>query len=114
MVARYNLARADRAVVEKNFGGDMVEHTIWTVPGGETVACKGVTASRGKAIRAEPIVAYYERGRVHHVGTFQALEDELCTWMPGDKSPNRLDALVWALTDLMIGDWDWVSAIRAW
>jgi len=48
-------------------------------------------------------VSNYERGLVHHVGTFEELEDEFCTWVPGDKSPNRLDAAVWALTDLMLG-----------
>lgn len=101
-VATYNRMRADRLVAEKNFGGDMVEHTIRTVEGGDAVAFRAVWASRGKAIRAEPIAAYYERGLVHHVGMFDDLEDELCTWVTGDTSPNRLDAAVWALTDLML------------
>jgi phage terminase large subunit-like protein len=102
-VATYNLVEADRLVAEKNFGGDMVEHTIRTVEGGDRVAFSAVWASRGKAVRAEPIAAYYERGLVHHVGMFEELEDELCMWVPGDKSPNRLDAAVWALTELMLG-----------
>jgi len=65
------------------------------------VSYKDVTASRGKYLRAEPIAAFYERGKVHHVGRYNKLEDEMCLWLPGDKSPNRMDALVWALTDLM-------------
>jgi phage terminase large subunit-like protein len=60
-----------------------------------------VTASRGKQTRAEPIAAAYEQGRGHHVGSFPALEDEMCLWIPGDPSPNRMDALVWAATDLL-------------
>ena len=102
-VATYNRMRAGKIVAEKNFGGDMVGFTIESVDGGKDVAFELVWASRGKAIRAEPIAAYYEQGRVHHVGVFEELEDEYCTWVPGDKSPNRLDAAVWALTDLMVG-----------
>ena len=63
-----------------------------------------VHASRGKAVRAEPIAALYEKGRCHHVGTFADLEDEMTNWTPGDSdSPNRLDALVWAITELKGG-----------
>ena len=61
-----------------------------------------VTASRGKQTRAEPIAALYEQGKVHHVGAFELLEDQMCSWVPGDKSPDRMDALVWALTELMV------------
>ena len=63
-----------------------------------------VHATRGKAIRAEPVVALYEQGRVHHVGEFGLLEDEMCNWIPGSgmPSPNRVDALVWALSELML------------
>ena len=63
-----------------------------------------VWASQGKYARAEPVTALYEKGRVHHVGMFAALEDELCNWVPGEglPSPNRLDALVWALTELLL------------
>ena len=90
--------RADRIVAEGNFGGAMVEHTIGAVRPGAPVSL--VTATRGKVVRAEPIVAFYEQGRLHHVGTLPELEDKLCTWVQGMKSPDRLDALVWAVTDL--------------
>ena len=69
----------------------------------------GGRSSRDKHTRAEPVAAQYEQGRIHHVGSFNALEDEMCLWLPGDHSPNRMDALVWALTDLMLGSSiDWV------
>jgi phage terminase large subunit-like protein len=88
----------------------MVELTIRTVrdsedkPIGANVPFKKLTASRGKAARAEPVSALYEQGKVHHVGTFPELEDELCSWEPnsGMRSPNRLDWLVWALTEVML------------
>ena len=103
VVAAYHRNESDRVVAEVNFGGEMVESTIRTVEGGKDVAYKAVRASRGKAIRAEPIVAFYEQGRVHHVGRFEALEDEMTNWVSGESgwSPNRIDALVWALTELM-------------
>ncbi len=97
-VGLYNELEANRIVAEKNFGGDMVKYTIRTVD--DTVPIRVVTASRGKAIRAEPVAALYEQGRVHHLGSFAKLEDELTTWVPGGKSPNRLDGLVWAISDL--------------
>lgn len=95
--------KADRIIGEVNNGGDMVEMTIRTVD--VNVSYKSVTASRGKAIRAEPISALYEQGRVHHVGSFAQLEDEMCDFDPVTtvKSPNRMDALVWALTELSDG-----------
>lgn len=99
-VAGYHTFKADRIVAEVNFGGDMVESVIRIAESG--VAFKKVHASRGKEIRAEPVSALYEQGRVHHVGFFPELEDQLCEWVPGDKSPDRLDALVWALTELML------------
>jgi len=91
-------------VGEANYGGDMVENTIRSVEDGQRIAYKSVRASRGKAIRAEPVVAHYEQGHVFHVGEFAQLEDEMCNWVPGesDWSPNRLDALVWALTELIV------------
>lgn len=103
VIAAYNRTSADRVVGEKNFGGDMVEHTIRTAPNGKHISYKNVTASRGKAIRAEPVAALYEHGQVHHVGTFEMLEDEMCSWLPdtGMASPNRMDALVWAITELL-------------
>jgi phage terminase large subunit-like protein len=99
-VKGYRDFSADRLVGEVNNGGDMVEMTIRHVD--PNVSYKSVTASRGKAIRAEPIAALYEQGRVHHVGTFAKLEDEMCDFDPVTtvKSPNRMDALVWALTEL--------------
>jgi len=101
-VTAYYLHDADRLAAEVNHGGDMVEHTIRTVEDGKDVAFRSLRASRGKHTRAEPVAALYERGRVHHVGEFSELEDQLCNWVPGDKSPDRLDALVWVLTELMI------------
>jgi phage terminase large subunit-like protein len=77
----------------------MVEATIRQV--NKRVAYRGVHASRGKQVRAEPVAAIYEQGRGHHVGRYDKLEDELCLWLPGDDSPNRLDALVWAATELI-------------
>jgi len=99
----YKTHRADRVVAEINFGGDMVEAVLRATDG--NLSYKPVHASRGKQIRAEPIAALYERGLVHHVGDFPLLEDEMTLWVPGLRmpSPNRLDALVWALTELMMG-----------
>lgn len=91
---------ADRIVAEVNQGGAMVEHTIRSVEGGAFVPFTAVRATRGKHVRAEPVSALYEQGRFHHVGTFADLEDEQCNWEPGDDSPDRLDALVWAAHDL--------------
>lgn len=102
VVAGYHKLKADRIVAERNNGGDMVAHTIRTAD--NTAAVRQVWAARGKLVRAEPIAALYEQGRVHHVGLFADLEDQLCGWVPGDTSPDRLDALVWALTDLMLDD----------
>jgi len=99
-VTGYYRHRADKVVGEVNNGGDMVEHTVRTVD--KSIPFKAVHASRGKYIRAEPVSALYEQGRVHHVGFFPELEDQLCEWVPGDTSPDRLDALVWALTELML------------
>lgn len=106
----YHRHKADRIVAETNFGGDMVELTLRGIVSkdgekiGQNVAFKKMTASRSKAARAEPVAALYEQGRVHHVGEFAQLEDELCTWEPntGMRSPNRLDWLVWAITELML------------
>ena len=92
--------KADRVVAEANNGGDMVEATLRTVRA--TVPFLKVTATRGKRIRAEPIAALYEQGRVHHVGSFDQLEDQMCSWLPDSgESPDRMDALVWALSELM-------------
>lgn len=93
---------ADRLVVEANQGGDMARAVLAQVDPG--LAIRPVFASRGKRARAEPVAALYERGRVRHVGAFPALEDEMTrfTGAACGKSPDRLDALVWALTDLLL------------
>jgi len=95
----YKANEGDRVIGETNFGGDMVESNLRTID--PNVSYKGVHASRSKIVRAEPIAAAYERGLVHHVGEFPDLEDEMCSYTPDSKkSPNRLDALVFALTEL--------------
>lgn len=104
-VAAYHEFNADRIVAERNFGGAMVEHVIRTAD--RSVAFKEVTASRGKIQRAEPIAALFEQRKVKFVGSFPELEDQLCAMTgsgyAGDGSPDRADALVWALTELMLG-----------
>ena len=101
-VSLYRSWQADAIVVEVNQGGDMVAHTIRTID--PNVRIKEVRASRGKHVRAEPIAALYEQGRVAHVGSFAALENQMTQMTTegyqGDGSPDRVDALVWALTDL--------------
>lgn len=111
IVTAYDKWNADIIVGEINNGGDMIEAVIRSVPGGENVNYKTVRATRGKYTRAEPIAALYEaaenRGkeaRGHHCGTFPQLEDELCTYVPGAISPNRLDAKVWAATELNLAN----------
>ncbi len=97
----YNSNHADLIVPEVNNGGDMVEYLIRSaVTSGLVPRIKPVHATRGKITRAEPIAALYEQGLIHHVGAFPTLEDELCSWVPGGASPNRLDAMVWAFTEL--------------
>lgn len=98
-VAAYHEFKADRIVAEANQGGEMVSLTI--AQADSSVPVKLVHASRGKRTRAEPIAAQYEQGRIHHVGKFPQLEDEMCIWTPGDSSPNRMDAMVWAFTELI-------------
>lgn len=88
-------------VAEVNQGGAMVEQVLREVD--PDVAFRAVHATRGKQARAEPVAALYEQERVSHVGTFPELEDEMCTAIRGGlKSPDHLDALVWAVTDLML------------
>lgn len=100
-VAAYHEFGADRIVYETNQGGDMVTHTLRTVD--RAVPLKGVHASRGKRTRAEPVAALYEQGKVTHPAPLDDLEDQLCGWTPeASASPDRLDALVWALTDLLV------------
>jgi hypothetical protein len=102
VIAAYNKYKADIIIGEINNGGDMIEYTLRNVAGGKNVNYKTVRASRGKLIRAEPIQALYAEGRVHHVGYFQVLEDQMCRYVPGDPSPNNMDALVWILTELVL------------
>ena len=99
-VGLYHETQADNIVAEKNQGGDLVTVNIRTAD--SSVPVKLVHASRGKLVRAEPVSSLYMDGKVHHVGQFQELEAEMCSYTGSakDKSPNRLDALVWALTEL--------------
>jgi phage terminase large subunit-like protein len=105
-VEAYHEFNADRIVAERNFGGAMVEHVIRTAD--PRAAYSEVTASRGKVVRAEPVAALYEQGKVTHVQSMPELEDQMCQMAGdgflGEGSPDRLDAMVWALTDLMLGD----------
>jgi len=96
----YDQYQVDRVVGEQNNGGELVEANVRTVD--PLISYRGVWASRGKQTRAEPISSLYEQGKVHHVGAFPLLEDQMCDWAPdsGDPSPDRMDALVWALTAL--------------
>jgi Terminase RNaseH-like domain len=110
-VAAYHRWKADIMVGEINNGGAMVENTIRQIDGGDRVNYKTVHASRGKYTRAEPISALFDppeqverEPRGHMVGIFADLEEELCSYVPGhSESPNRLDAMVWAFTELMVG-----------
>ncbi len=99
-VNAYEEYSADRIVAEDNNGGEMIESTLKTVS--RAAAVKRIHASRGKQTRAEPISARYENREVHHVGVFGELEEQMTSWVPGDESPDRMDALVWALTDLLL------------
>ena len=126
-IAAYRAHGADRIVAEINNGGEMVENTIRVVD--ENVAYTGVHASRGKVVRAEPVSALYEQGRIRHMGAFTQLEDQMCEFTPDldrskpkrdptdpssigkgsvHASPDRADALVWAFTEILvevISDW---------
>ena len=108
-IAAYRAHRADRVVAEVNHGGEMVEATLRVID--PNVPFAAVRASRGKVARAEPVAALYEQGRVRHVGAFLQLEDQMCSFVSGGDSdvgwhlalsPDRVDALVWALTELLL------------
>lgn len=105
-VALFKSRKGDRIIGEVNNGGEMIETTIRIVD--QNIPYKAVHASRGKAIRAEPVSALYEKGLVHHVGAFPILEDQMCAFTSdfdrktAGYSPDRMDALVWALTELMV------------
>ena len=101
-VDAYHRHDAYSIVAEANLGGrDFIRRSIHAID--PTVKVDTVHATEGKRTRAEPVAALYERQRAHHVGTFPLLESEQTTWTPGDRSPNRLDAVVWAITDLARG-----------
>lgn len=103
-VRMYRKHQADKIVAEKNQGGEMVSSVLRAVD--RSVPVKLVHASRGKVVRAEPISALYEQGRVHHVGRFDILEDQMCLFSVDNLrsatmgSPDRVDALVWGLTEI--------------
>ena len=113
-IAAYRAHAADRIVAEVNNGGEMVEATLRMID--PDVPFRAVRAARGKTARAEPVAALYEQGRVRHVGAFPQLEDQMCAFVPGaggdfrggfargarGGSPDRVDALVWALTELLV------------
>jgi phage terminase large subunit-like protein len=104
VVKAYEEFKADRIIAERNYGGAMVEAVIKAAS--PNVPVHLVNASRGKTVRAEPIAALYEKGKVHHVGAFPLLEEQMgmttTTGYQGGGSPDRMDALVWALTELML------------
>lgn len=106
VVAAFNDHHADRIVAEVNQGGDLIETVLKSIEA--NVPVRKVRASRGKWLRAEPVASLYAEGRVVHVGRFDALEREMCRFTAAGrvdgKSPDRVDALVWALTDLMLGE----------
>lgn len=107
IVDLYHDTGSDFVVVEVNQGGDMIEEIIRQQPGGDSVKVVQVRATRGKHVRAMPCLAIYEQGRAHHVGNFDEIEDEVTqysmTGYEGIGSPNRSDALFWAMTELMVG-----------
>ncbi len=109
----YTDNQADRIVAETNNGGDMVEAVIRYQ--NANVSYGKVTASRGKTTRAEPIAALYEQNRVHHVGTFAVMEDQMCDWNPtvdSQDSPDRMDALVWGITELASGSDNYLDYMK--
>lgn len=118
-LATYDLNSGDCIVAELNQGGNMVEHTIRSARDG--VPFKGVRASRGKVTRAEPIAALYEQGKISHVGAFPTLEDQMVLFtaygIEGDTTADRVDALVWAFTELFprivrkddVGEWEYAE-----
>ena len=105
---------ADRIIGERNFGGDMVRAIVHGA--NNRAPYKEVTASRGKIVRAEPVAALYEQNKISHAGTFPAMEDQQCNFSSsgylGDKSPDRADAMVWALTELMLTDKNIESSVE--
>jgi predicted phage terminase large subunit-like protein len=106
-VQAYIEHKADRIVAETNFGGDLVLANVKVVANamGVEVATKKISASRGKAARAEPVAALYEQGRAHHVGEYEELEYQMRNWTDDSGwSPDRMDAMVWGFTEVMLSD----------
>lgn len=99
-VAAYHRLDASAILAEVNQGGDMVVSTLDNVE--KNLPIKRIRATKGKQLRAEPVSILYERGKVFHLGEFPFLEEQMCSWVPGDKSPDRLDALVQGLTALLV------------
>ena len=105
-IAAYGAHQADRIVAEINNGGEMVEATLRMID--PNVPFGAVRAARGKVARAEPVAALYEQGRIHHLGAFPQLEDQMCAFTSdfdrtaAGYSPDRVDALVWAFTELLV------------
>ncbi|MBL7685224.1 MAG: DNA-packaging protein [Deltaproteobacteria bacterium] len=108
-VNAYHSYKADRIVAEVNNGGDLVETIIKTID--RNVPVYKVHASRGKETRAEPVSALYEQGKIEHVKPFDLLEDQMCNWIPSvvKKSPDRVDALVWAFTELLLKNQNFIG-----
>jgi len=102
VIYAYAKWQADVVVAETNYGGNMVVANIRAVDSEVNVQAK--TAATSKHIRAEPIANLYTQGRVHHFGIHEQLEDQMCTWVPGEKSPDRLDAMVWGMRELSEGE----------
>lgn len=110
VVEAYHDFEADRVVAEVNQGGALVEYTIRSIE--PDIPYMAVHASRGKVTRAEPVVSLYEQGKVHHVGYLPMLETQQVEWIPGEFSPDRIDALVWGITDLVFGERTEMTTMR--
>lgn len=100
VVKAYHILKANKVVAEANNGGEMVQYVIQSID--RSVPVEIVYASRGKYTRAEPVAALSEQGKIHHFGYFPELEDQMCQWTPGEDSPDRMDAMVWAYTELFV------------
>lgn len=103
VVTAYRAHDADRVVVEVNQGGDLVVANLRSVDPDRRIPIEKIHASRGKALRAQPIASLAEQGRLHLVGSHPALKDQACEWTPGGPSPDRLDAMVYACTSVALG-----------
>ena len=114
VVAAYHEWDADCIIAEVNNGGDLVEEVVRSVDASSNLHYTAVRASRGKMKRADPVGSIYEQNKVHHVGQFADLEYEMCnfTGQASDKSPDRMDAMVWAMTDLL--EWSGAESIGEW